>query len=160
VDGFSIGSNDLTQLALGLDRDSELVSHIYDERNPAVKRMISQLIETAHKKGCKVGICGQAPSDFPSFAAFLVEEGIDSMSLNPDTLIQTKALTYVIEKAKESGIKYAQIDDGFIRATLKDYGDELILEVIRLIEQEKNQKSENPRVPPRGTSPVACTKPV
>ena len=89
VDGFSIGSNDLTQLALGLDRDSELVSHIYDERNIAVKRLITNLIQVAHKNNCKVGICGQAPSDFPSFAAFLIEQGIDSMSLNPDAVVAT-----------------------------------------------------------------------
>ncbi|KUK38170.1 MAG: Phosphoenolpyruvate synthase, partial [Thermodesulfobacterium commune] len=98
-DGFSIGSNDLTQLTLGLDRDSELVSHIYDERNPAIKILIKQLIETAHKFGRKVGICGQAPSDFPDFAAFLVECGIDSMSLSPDTVIKTRLL--VAEKEKE-----------------------------------------------------------
>ena len=80
-DGFSIGSNDLTQLALGLDRDSALVSHIYDERSEAVKRLVGQVIEVAKKKGKKIGICGQAPSDFPEFAEFLVECGIDSMSL-------------------------------------------------------------------------------
>jgi len=89
-DGFSIGSNDLTQLTLGLDRDSELVSHIYDERNDAVKRLISRVIKTAKKKGRKIGICGQAPSDFPGFAAFLVDCGIDSISLNPDTVIKTR----------------------------------------------------------------------
>ncbi|MGC9022518.1 MAG: phosphoenolpyruvate synthase, partial [Dissulfurimicrobium sp.] len=78
-DGFSIGSNDLTQLTLGLDRDSELVSHIYDERNEAVKRLVRQVIQTAKKAKRKIGICGQAPSDFPDFAEFLVECGIDSM---------------------------------------------------------------------------------
>ncbi len=88
-DGFSIGSNDLTQLTLGLDRDSSLVAHIFDERNEGVKRMIRQIIKTAHKYGRKIGICGQAPSDFPEFARFLVEEGIDSISLNPDTVIET-----------------------------------------------------------------------
>ena len=88
-DGFSIGSNDLTQLTLGLDRDSSLVAHLFDERNEAVKRMIRQLIKTAHKHKCKVGICGQAPSDFPDFAQFLVKEGIDSISLLPDTIIET-----------------------------------------------------------------------
>lgn len=88
-DGFSIGSNDLTQLTLGLDRDSELVSSIYDERNESVKRLISMLIKTAKEKGKKVGICGQAPSDYPEFAEFLVEQGIDSISLNPDTVIKT-----------------------------------------------------------------------
>lgn len=88
-DGFSIGSNDLTQLTLGVDRDSELVSHIYDERNQAVKDLISQVIRDAHESDCKVGICGQAPSDYPEFADFLVEEGIDSISLNPDTVLPT-----------------------------------------------------------------------
>ncbi|MBU4406149.1 MAG: phosphoenolpyruvate synthase, partial [Candidatus Altiarchaeota archaeon] len=80
-DGFSIGSNDLTQLVLGLDRDSELVAHIYDERNDAVKRLIKDVIDTAKSKGRKIGICGQAPSDYDDFATFLVECGIDSMSL-------------------------------------------------------------------------------
>jgi pyruvate,water dikinase len=88
-DGFSIGSNDLTQLALGLDRDSALVSHIYDERNEAVKTLIRQIIRIGKKKKCKVGICGQAPSDYPDFARFLAKEGIDSMSLNPDTVVKT-----------------------------------------------------------------------
>jgi pyruvate,water dikinase len=89
-DGFSIGSNDLTQLVLGLDRDSEIVSDLYDERNKAVKRMISKVIEVAKNKNKKIGICGQAPSDFPDFARFLVKEGIDSISLNPDTAIKTR----------------------------------------------------------------------
>jgi pyruvate, water dikinase len=91
-DGFSIGSNDLTQLTLGLDRDSDLVSHIFDERNDAVKRLIKQVIDTAHnhKPRRKVGICGQAPSDFPEFAEFLVECGIDSISLNADTVLKTR----------------------------------------------------------------------
>ncbi len=88
-DGFSIGSNDLTQLTLGLDRDSNLVAHIFDERNEAVKRLISQVIKIAHKHKRKIGICGQGPSDFPEFARFLVKEGIDSMSLTPDTVIKT-----------------------------------------------------------------------
>jgi len=86
-DGFSIGSNDLTQLVLGVDRDSTELAKIFDERNDAIKRMIHSLIETAHKFHTKVGICGQAPSDYPEFAAFLVEEGIDSISLNPDSVI-------------------------------------------------------------------------
>lgn len=90
-DGFSIGSNDLTQLTLGVDRDSALVSHVYDERNESVKELIRQIIKKAHrhKPRRKVGICGQAPSDFPDFAQFLVKEGIDSISLNPDTVIGT-----------------------------------------------------------------------
>lgn len=88
-DGFSIGSNDLTQLTLGVDRDSAKVAHVYDERNEAVKELIRQVIEKAHKAKRKVGICGQAPSDFLDFAKFLVEEKIDSISLNPDTVIKT-----------------------------------------------------------------------
>ena len=89
-DGFSIGSNDLTQLVLGIDRDSELLAHLFDERNEAVKRSIAQLIKTAHsaKPRVKVGICGQSPSDFEEVRVFLVENEIDSMSLNPDTVIQ------------------------------------------------------------------------
>lgn len=89
IDGFSIGSNDLTQLTLGLDRDSSLVAHLYDERNPAVKRMLEMLISTAKKAGVKVGICGQGPSDFPDFAQFLVGLGIDSISVTPDSVIKT-----------------------------------------------------------------------
>jgi pyruvate, water dikinase len=89
IDGFSIGSNDLTQLTLGLDRDSALVAELYDERNPAVKRLISSLIKTAKANGVKVGICGQGPSDFPDFASFLVEEGIDSISVTPDSVLKT-----------------------------------------------------------------------
>jgi pyruvate,water dikinase len=100
-DGFSIGSNDLTQLALGLDRDSALVSHLYDERNEAVKRLIKSVITTVKKKGRKIGICGQAPSDFPEFAEFLVECGIDSMSLIPDTVIETRLVVAKKEKEKE-----------------------------------------------------------
>jgi pyruvate,water dikinase len=88
-DGFSIGSNDLTQLLLGLDRDSEIVAHLYDERNEAVMRMIADVIRRVKKAGRKIGICGQAPSDYPEFAAFLVECGIDSMSLTPDTVLST-----------------------------------------------------------------------
>jgi pyruvate,water dikinase len=88
-DGFSIGSNDLTQLILGVDRDSEIVASIFDERNEAVKRAITQVIATCREKGRKIGICGQAPSDYPEFAQFLVEQGIDSLSLNPDTVLKT-----------------------------------------------------------------------
>ncbi|MBF2073673.1 MAG: phosphoenolpyruvate synthase [Synechococcales cyanobacterium C42_A2020_086] len=88
-DGFSIGSNDLTQLTLGLDRDSALVSHLFDERNSAVKAMVKRVIEKAKAQGRKVGICGQAPSDYPEFAAFLVEQGIDTISLNPDSVLKT-----------------------------------------------------------------------
>lgn len=101
-DGFSIGSNDLTQLILGVDRDSELVSHIYNEKNNAVKKMIKEVIQIANKKGKYIGICGQAPSDFPDFAKFLVEAGIHSISLNPDTIIKTKVS--IAQKEKELGI--------------------------------------------------------
>jgi len=100
-DGFSIGSNDLTQLTLGLDRDSALVSHIYNERNEAIKRLVKHVIEVAKKYGKKIGICGQAPSDFPEFAEFLVECGINSISLSPDTVLKTRLL--VAEKEKELG---------------------------------------------------------
>ena len=88
-DGFSIGSNDLTQLTLGLDRDSKQIAHIGNEKNEAVKILIRDLIKRAHKIGLKVGICGQGPSDFPDFAEFLVREGIDSISLQPDTVLKT-----------------------------------------------------------------------
>ncbi|MCX7593843.1 MAG: phosphoenolpyruvate synthase [Fischerella sp.] len=88
-DGFSIGSNDLTQLTLGLDRDSELVAHLFDERDEAVKRMITQAIAIAKQYDRKIGICGQAPSDYPEFARFLVEQEIDSISLNPDSVLKT-----------------------------------------------------------------------
>ena len=98
-DGFSIGSNDLTQLTLGLDRDSALVAHIFDERNEAVKRMVKLAILSAKKYGRKIGICGQAPSDYPEFARFLVELGIDSMSLNPDSVLKTILDIAQVEKA-------------------------------------------------------------
>jgi pyruvate,water dikinase len=98
-DGFSIGSNDLTQLILGVDRDSEIVAHVFDERNAAVKRMIAHVIQVAKSKGRKIGICGQAPSDYPEFAAFLVEQGIDSISLNPDTVLRTTATILETERA-------------------------------------------------------------
>lgn len=88
-DGFSIGSNDLTQLALGVDRDNHTVAHVYDENNEAVKVLIREAIRVAKAKGVKIGLCGQAPSDYPAFARFLVEEGIDSISLAPDTIVKT-----------------------------------------------------------------------
>ena len=98
IDGFSIGSNDLTQLTLGLDRDSSLVAHLYDERNPAVKEMLRMLIVTAKKMKVKVGICGQGPSDFPDFAQFLVELGIDSISVTPDSIVKTLKAIAEVEK--------------------------------------------------------------
>jgi pyruvate, water dikinase len=89
-DGFSIGSNDLTQLTLGLDRDSSLVAHLFDERNDAVIAMVKMAITTVRQQGSKIGICGQAPSDYPEFARFLVAQGIDSISLNPDSVVKTR----------------------------------------------------------------------
>ncbi len=89
-DGFSIGSNDLTQLTLGVDRDSELLADLFDEQDEAVKWMIRHVIEEAHRHGAKVGLCGQAPSDHPEFARFLVECGIDSISVSPDSFVEVK----------------------------------------------------------------------
>jgi pyruvate,water dikinase len=97
VDGLSIGSNDLTQLTLGLDRDSSLVAHIYDERNPCVKQMISTAITTCKKNSTKIGICGQGPSDYPDFAQFLITEKIDSISVTPDSVVKT---LYAIKKVE------------------------------------------------------------
>jgi pyruvate,water dikinase len=97
-DGFSIGSNDLTQLVLGVDRDSEIVAPIFDERNEAVKTMIAQVIRTAKAKGRKIGICGQAPSDYSDFAQFLVEKGIDSISLSPDVALKTTLAILEMER--------------------------------------------------------------
>ncbi|HQV22123.1 MAG TPA: phosphoenolpyruvate synthase, partial [Agitococcus sp.] len=88
-DGFSIGSNDLTQLTLGLDRDSGIVSHLFDERDPAVKFLLSRAIQACKKAGKYVGICGQGPSDHPDLAKWLMDEGIDSVSLNPDSVLET-----------------------------------------------------------------------
>jgi pyruvate,water dikinase len=88
-DGFSIGSNDLTQLTLGVDRDSALVAGSFDERNPAVKKLLSEVIAICRRQGKYIGICGQGPSDHPDFAEWLVEQGIESISLNPDTVVAT-----------------------------------------------------------------------
>lgn len=98
-DGYSIGSNDLTQLALGLDRDSEMVAHLFDERNGAVMKMVAMAIDAARRNGKKIGICGQAPSDYPEFADFLVERGINSISLNPDTVIS--ATHHILETERK-----------------------------------------------------------
>lgn len=98
-DGFSIGSNDLTQLILGVDRDADRIAALFDERNPAVKRACAMLLETAHAAGAPVGICGQAPSDYPDFAAFLVEHGIDSISLNADAVVRTSREVLAAERA-------------------------------------------------------------
>ena len=99
-DGFSIGSNDLTQLTLGVDRDSELLSDLFDEQDEAVKWMIANVIAEAHKVGAKVGLCGQAPSDHPTFARFLVECGIDSISVTPDSFIHVKNEIAAAEPAR------------------------------------------------------------
>ena len=88
-DGFSIGSNDMTQLTLGLDRDSALIADLFDERNPAVKKLLAMAIDACHKQNKYIGICGQGPSDYPDFAAWLFEKNITSISLNPDTVVNT-----------------------------------------------------------------------
>ena len=97
-------SNDLTQLTLGLDRDSSLVAHLYDERDEAVKTMLGMLIDTAKECGVKVGICGQGPSDHPDFAQFLVEKGIDSISVTPDSIIKTIKAIHAVESREETNI--------------------------------------------------------
>jgi len=106
-DGYSIGSNDLTQLALGLDRDSEMVAHLFDERNGAVEKMVAMAIDAAIRNGKKIGICGQAPSDYPEFADFLVKRGINSISLNPDTVIKTTQHILKTEAALDGHAKVA-----------------------------------------------------
>ncbi|EGH16966.1 phosphoenolpyruvate synthase, partial [Pseudomonas savastanoi pv. glycinea str. race 4] len=88
-DGFSIGSNDLTQLTLGLDRDSGVIAHLFDERNPAVKKLLSNAIQACNKAGKYIGICGQGPSDHPDLARWLMDQGIESVSLNPDSVLET-----------------------------------------------------------------------
>ena len=100
-DGMSIGSNDLTQLTLGLDRDSGIVSKVANENNPAVKTLIGEIIPKCLARKKYIGICGQAPSDYPDFAQFLVEKGIESISLNPDTVVRTTVA--IAEKEKELG---------------------------------------------------------
>jgi pyruvate, water dikinase len=114
-DGFSIGSNDLTQLVLGVDRDSEELSHLFDENNAAVRRAIADLIATAHRHNARVSICGQAPSDYPDFAAFLVREGIDSISLNPDSVIPVLRRVAAVE---------ARTNDTTNRGMVRDPGSE------------------------------------
>jgi pyruvate,water dikinase len=126
-DGFSIGSNDLTQLVLGCDRDSGDLAHVFDESNPAVKTAISQAIQGAHRNGLPVGLCGQAPSDKPEFAGFLVEEGIDSISLTPDSVM--RAIQTVANAEKRLGI---MID--------KDV-DDLKSEISDVIAQETTESS-------------------
>jgi signal transduction protein with GAF and PtsI domain len=110
-DGFSIGSNDLTQLTLGLDRDSALVADLFDERHPSVLAMIALAIRTAKRCGRKIGLCGQAPSDYPEFARFLVAEGIDSISLNPDAVVRTRwSATNSVMAGRASVVMMATID--------------------------------------------------
>ena len=110
-DGFSIGSNDLTQLVLGVDRDSGELAHLFDERNEAVKRAIESLLEVSRRTGIKVGICGQAPSDYPDFAEFLVERGIDSISLNPDSIIEVKKRVGLLEtRIGAKRVRTAELD--------------------------------------------------
>jgi pyruvate,water dikinase len=105
-DGYSIGSNDLTQLTLGLDRDSETIAPLFDENNAAVRRMIAQAIHAAQEANKPIGICGQAPSDFPAFAGWLVTLGIDSISLNPDTAIKT-AIRVVDAEEHQNALAHA-----------------------------------------------------
>jgi pyruvate,water dikinase len=130
-DGYSIGSNDLTQLTLGLDRDSEMVAHLFDERNGAVERMIAQAIDAAHRAGKKIGICGQAPSDYPEFARFLVERGITSISLNPDTVIQTTGVILKAESqfasesnGKQKGVRPEAVEVSGAPAALYSFMDD------------------------------------
>jgi pyruvate, water dikinase len=104
-DGFSIGSNDLTQLTLGIDRDSEIMASHFDENDPAAKQMIAMAIDKANRKGKKIGLCGQAPSDFPEFAAFLVQAGISSISFNPDALLQGIENINKAEKEKHTDLR-------------------------------------------------------
>ncbi|GJD12551.1 Phosphoenolpyruvate synthase [Galdieria sulphuraria] len=107
-DGFSIGSNDLTSLVLGLDRDNEIIAHLYDERNPAVLKMIQQVISEAHHAKRKVGICGQGPSDYPDFAEFLVRQGIDSLSLTPDVI--PKTTLRILELESKMGLEPRKLE--------------------------------------------------
>jgi pyruvate,water dikinase len=106
-DGFSIGSNDLTQLTLGLDRDSAIISSLFSEQNEAPKEMIATMIAKAKKAGTKIGLCGQAPSDFPEFARFLVEVGIDSISFNPDALL--KGIDNILKAEEEEFKKMSNV---------------------------------------------------
>ncbi|MBD3227232.1 MAG: phosphoenolpyruvate synthase [Candidatus Lokiarchaeota archaeon] len=136
-DGFSIGSNDLTQLTLGLDRDSEQVQFLFNERHPAVKKMLKTVIDAANKNDKKIGICGQGPSDFPSLAAFLVECGINSMSLNSDVIVQTIGLVKIIEYTMDEGKSYEDLTPEYIKSIPK-LDDGLKELAIKMIEKEKN----------------------
>ena len=112
VDGYSLGTNDLTQLTLGLDRDSELVADVYDERNDAVKDLVASVINKCNERGKYIGICGQAPSDYPEFAQFVVEQGIQTMSLNPDTVIKTRLKIAEVEHKLAN--KPSKFNPGFV----------------------------------------------
>jgi pyruvate,water dikinase len=101
-DGFSIGSNDLTQLTLGVDRDSSLVARAFDERHPAVRSLIQHAIQGAHRAGRTIGLCGQAPSDYADFVRFLVDCGIDSISLNPDSVLSTMPIVLAAEAGRSA----------------------------------------------------------
>jgi pyruvate, water dikinase len=116
-DGFSIGSNDLTQLTLGVDRDSEIVAFDYEERDEGVKQMIRLAVEGCRRNGIHSGLCGQAPSDYPEMAEFLVELGIDSMSLNPDTVLKTTARVLELEQRLASSSAGSATVQGTSRAT-------------------------------------------
>ncbi|HEX9578733.1 MAG TPA: phosphoenolpyruvate synthase [Myxococcales bacterium] len=125
-DGFSIGSNDLTQLILGVDRDSALVAPLFNERNAAVLQACARIIDAAHRRGRKVGICGQAPSDFPDFAAFLVEQGIDSISLTPDSLLKTSERVLQAELGPQHSRPTRRIGDARLpkeREAVSSYAD-------------------------------------
>jgi pyruvate,water dikinase len=102
-DGFSIGSNDLTQLVLGVDRDSARLKNLFDEQNPAVTRLIREVIQKAHAHGRKVSLCGQAPSDRPDFVDFLVDAGIDSVSVTPDSFLRVKSNVAAAERSLAQG---------------------------------------------------------
>jgi pyruvate,water dikinase len=111
VDGFSIGSNDLTQLTLGLDRDSNIIASLFDERNDAVKALLHLAITECNKEKKYIGICGQAPSDYPDFAEWLVQEGIQYISLNPDTIVETwLALAKKFSPAKQEAVSQDKFD--------------------------------------------------
>jgi pyruvate,water dikinase len=113
-DGFSIGSNDLTQLVLGVDRDSDILAKLFDERDEAVTRSIASVIADAHASGIKIGICGEAPSNDPEFASFLVECGIDSMSLNPDSFVRTLGSVSAAEDRKPGATKEAAVQHAIV----------------------------------------------
>ena len=145
-DGYSIGSNDLTQLTLGLDRDSEMVAHLFDERNGAVEKMIASAIDAARRAGKKIGICGQAPSDYPEFARFLVQKGINSISLNPDTVIQTTRTILEAESELRQQVVEAAAIETMVEA-LRPEGAELpaddvdTLQPVALIEPSTSSRS-------------------